>query len=92
MKINILRGVLLILLILTFSIIFGFSNQDAEKSGGLSQEITEKLIGNTKWIKEKNEIEKDRILDRVESVIRKIAHFSIYTVVRYFIDVICLYI
>lgn len=92
MKINILRAILLILLLLTFSIIFGFSNQDSQKSGGLSQEITEKLMNNIKWVREKNQTEKEEIIDRVESIIRKIAHFSIYTIVRNIINVICFYI
>ena len=53
MKKNILRGILLILLLWTFAMIFGFSSQNAEQSGGLSKKI------------------------------RKIAHFSIYTLVGF---------
>jgi len=86
MKKNIIRGILILLLFCTFGIIFGFSSQNAEKSGGISQKITEVLTSKMKWIQEKPETEKEQILNRIESIIRKIAHFSIYTIVRNFID------
>lgn len=81
MKINILRIILIILLLGTFYIIFGFSSQDGEESSGVSRTITEKITSNAKWVQEKSEDEKQETLDMVEKVIRKIAHFSIYTVV-----------
>ena len=79
---NILRGILILLLIWTFSIIFGFSNQNAEESSSISGKITEIVTANIKAIQEKPKIEKEKLLDKIESIIRKIAHFSIYTVVR----------
>lgn len=79
MKINILRGILILLLILNFNIIFSFSNQDGEESGGVSRKITEIVTANIKSIQEKQGIEKEKVLSRIESIIRKIAHFSIYT-------------
>lgn len=84
MKIKILRVILIILLLCTFSVIFGFSSQDSKESSGISRRITIFLTQNIKFIQEKNDIEKGQILHRIESVIRKIAHFSIYTLVRYF--------
>lgn len=81
MKINILRIILIILLLGTFYIIFGFSSQDGDESSGVSRTITEKITSNAKWVQEKSEDEKQETLDMVEKVIRKIAHFSIYTVV-----------
>lgn len=81
MKKNIIRVILIILLLGTFSIIFGFSSQDGEKSGGLSKKITEIIISKVPKIEELDEIKKEEIMDRMEKVIRKIAHFSIYTVV-----------
>lgn len=81
MKKNIIRVILIILLLGTFSIIFGFSSQDGEKSGGLSKKITEVVISKVPKIKELDEIEKEDLMYRTEKVIRKIAHFSIYTVV-----------
>ncbi len=82
-KINILRVILIILLIGTFSIIFGFSSQDSEKSSGISRKVTEIITNPIKSIQEKPQQEKEQILSRIESVVRKIAHFSIYTVVGF---------
>ena len=92
MKKNILRVVLITLLLMTFGVIFGFSSQDEEQSGGLSQGITQRLTSKIKFIQEKDEAERLEIIDRIESVIRKVAHFSIYTVVRNFADGISIYI
>lgn len=81
MKKNILRIILILLLLGTFYIIFGFSSQDGEKSGSLSRRITEKIATLIPRIQEKSEIEKENIMNMMESIIRKMAHFSIYTVV-----------
>ena len=81
MKINIIRGILFSLLIIIFCIIFEFSNQSSEQSSGLSKKTTEVIVSNIKTIKELPKSEKDKVLSRVEKVIRKIAHFSLYTVV-----------
>ena len=84
MRINILRAILIVLLLGTFSIIFGFSSQDSKESSGISRKVTIFLTQNIKYIQEKNDIEKEEILSRIESIVRKIAHFSIYTIVRNF--------
>lgn len=81
MKKNIERIILLILLLGTFSIIFGFSSQDGEKSGSISKKITEEIVKRIPQIQEKEQEERELITQRTEKVIRKIAHFSIYTVV-----------
>lgn len=72
--------------------IFGFSNQDSKKSGGLSQKIAEfvvKFIPNLEQIEQEQKIE---LTDRIESVIRKIAHFTIYTLVGFLLmSLMCTY-
>ena len=83
MKINIVRVILIIALIGTFSIIFGFSNQDSKTSGGISQKVTEFIIKFIPSIQQTEENQREEIIDRIESVIRKIAHFSIYTLVGF---------
>ena len=71
MKRIILRIVLLISIILTSLIIFEFSNQNANDSKEVSGKITEKIVSIFYNVKlDKN---------RVESIVRKIAHYSIYT-------------
>lgn len=81
MKLNIIRGILILALIGTFSIIFGFSNQDSKTSGGISQKVTDILVKYIPAIQNAEEPQKQEMIDRTESVVRKIAHFSIYTLV-----------
>lgn len=77
MKINIIRTIIMILLLGNFYIIFGFSSQNGEESGNLSSKIA-------KFVIKQLPIEKtEKVLKRAEGVIRKIAHFSIYTLVGF---------
>lgn len=80
-KINILRGALFILLIITFIVIFNFSNQNGEKSGGLSREITEDMTKNVQSIQKLEENEKNKVLKKIEHIIRKTAHLLLYTLI-----------
>lgn len=75
---NFLRAILLILLLVTLFLIFGFSSQDAEESGGLSSSIAKFIL---KQINNDKIEDRQPILERTESIIRKVAHFSIYTLV-----------
>ena len=81
MKINILRIILIILLLCTFFVIFGFSSQDGETSGGLSRNITNKILQFSNKYNALEQEEKEQIAGKTEKIIRKVAHFSIYTVV-----------
>lgn len=78
-KINILRIILIVLLLSNLWIIFGFSNQNGEQSGSLSREITETITKNIKSIQKLDEPQKEKILSKIEHIIRKLAHFSLYT-------------
>ncbi|MGN1299263.1 MAG: VanZ family protein [Candidatus Scatovivens sp.] len=68
-KITIIRIILIILILLWMYIVFGFSSQNGEKSGGISFKISMLLTRNNE--------ENAKIL---EPYIRKIAHFSEYAV------------
>lgn len=81
MRINIIRCVLVLLLFCTFVVIFNFSSEDSEKSGSTSQKVTEEITKNIKSIQKLDDVKKAKVLDKIESVIRKIAHFSIYSLV-----------
>lgn len=83
MKVKVIRFILVLLLILTFGMIFNFSNQDSEKSGSTSQKVTEAITKDIKAIQELNKNEKARVIDKIEDVIRKIAHFSLYALVGF---------
>lgn len=82
-KMNLLRAFLIICLLGTFFMIFGFSSQNAEESGGLSEKVTITVTKNVKKIQNLEQTEKEKVLSRIETVIRKIAHFSIYTLVGF---------
>ena len=81
MKLNIIRGMLITALIAIFVTIFGFSNQNSETSAGLSQKVTNFVVEFVPSIKNMPEKEKEQAEYRIEKVIRKIAHYSIYTLV-----------
>ena len=83
MKINILRVILIMLLLLQMWIIFGFSNQDGDTSGSISRKITEIITKNIKSIQGLEKDEKEKTLKRIEHIVRKIAHFSLYTVIGF---------
>lgn len=81
MKLNIIRGILITALIAIFVTIFGFSNQNSETSAGLSQKVTNFVVEFVPSIKNMPEKEKEQAEYRIEKIIRKIAHYSIYTLV-----------
>lgn len=74
MKTYILRIIFLILIITNSLIIFGFSAQNGEESSNLSKTVITKIadIFNV-------EENRETFLNIGESIIRKLAHFSIYT-------------
>lgn len=82
-KINILRAVLIILLLANLWIIFGFSNQNGKESGSLSRKITEVITKNIKAIQNLEIYQKEKVLSKIEHIVRKIAHFSLYTSVGF---------
>ena len=73
--------ILIIFLIGIFTTIFGFSNQNSEVSGGISKKVTEYIVKFFPSIEKNSEIKKQEIMNKLEKIIRKIAHFSIYTLV-----------
>ena len=76
-----IRIVSIICLILTFFVIFNFSSQDGETSGGLSRNIAVKIIEVFDFKGNLDLEEKEEKVDIIEPIIRKLAHLSIYTVV-----------
>ena len=83
MQKNVLRGILIVLLLCTFYIIFGFSSQDGEKSGGISKKITGLILEKSSKYNSLEQMKKEEVSKRTERIIRKIAHFSIYTLVGF---------
>lgn len=79
MKRTILRIIIIILLALVFASIFKFSSQDGETSSGLSKKVARKIVNIFPYTKNLSEETKNKIVDRSQPIIRKGAHFSIYT-------------
>ena len=78
---NIIRAILIILLIATFVRIFCFSSQDGEESSAVSRKVTTAVTQNVKKIQDMDSKQRELTLDKIEHFIRKIAHFSIFTLV-----------
>ena len=80
MKIIIIRVTIVVLLLGTFFLIFGFSHQNGEESGNLSSKIAKLVIQpNTEQDRKYDE----QVLKKAEKIIRKLAHFSIYACVGF---------
>lgn len=80
MKIKITRLIFFILTIATFATIFMFSNQNGEESGTTSRGVTKAIIEAlpmTKYLDEERKIE---LIENAQTIVRKLAHFSIYAV------------
>ncbi len=71
-----------IFLILLYILIFSFSEQDGETSGGLSRMISEKCVEFFNMLSGKNwtELMMEGMADYFENPIRKLAHFAEYAI------------
>ena len=77
MNIQFKRIIYAILIIINCIIIFNFSAQNAEKSSKTSNVIVNKIV--TDISKKNTKMEKENIANNVTFIVRKTAHFSIYT-------------
>jgi len=77
------RIIFLSLLLTIFYIIFGFSDQDGETSGSISRKVTVFIIEIFSKFKEIDYDLKLNYVIKFEPIIRKLAHFTIYTVVGF---------
>ena len=79
MKIKLFRVILLILLIGTMFTIFKFSSQNGTQSKGVSTKVSEFVLQFSNKYQQAESKEKTKILLRTNAVMRKVAHFLIYT-------------
>ena len=77
------RIIFIIMLLVTFYIIFNFSSQDGETSGNISRRVTEFVVEILSKIKTMDVSSKLYYIEKLHPIIRKLAHFSIYTVVGF---------
>ena len=80
MEIYIKRTIYAILTIATFITIFVFSSQNATKSSQTSMGFTEKIMDILQIGKNWDENTRMEIIEKSQTIIRKIAHFTIYTI------------
>lgn len=79
MNIKIQRIIFAILTLATFVTIFIFSNQNGNLSGSTSRGFTKKIIEILRIDRNLSESEKEELIENSQFVIRKLAHFTIYT-------------
>ena len=78
MKNEYLKHILIIPILIWMVIVFKFSNEPADTSQLTRLNITKKIVK----IISKNEItdEKDELVQRVDKIVRKTAHYTLYTI------------
>lgn len=77
------RVLFLILLAIAFYVIFIFSAQAGEVSGSLSQKVTEFIVKLISKIKTMDITMQLKWIEKLHPIIRKLAHFGVYTVVGF---------
>ena len=81
MKRIIIRIISMLMLLATFYIIFSFSAQDGIESGSLSNKVTTVFVHHFPYTKNLSIETQNKLIEHGEPIVRKLAHFSIYTVV-----------
>lgn len=77
------RIIFAILIIINCIVIFNFSSQNSEKSNETSGVIVNKVVDSVAKVNKK--VKKETLKDTVSFVVRKLAHFSIYTLLGIFL-------
>lgn len=76
----IIRTITLMLTIIVCIIIFKFSSEDSGKSTGTSDFVIDTIININPFTRNLDDVKKEDIKENIKMPIRKLAHFSIYTV------------
>lgn len=84
MKRKVSRTIFILLLIITCGIIFSFSHQPATSSDRISKGTVRQILNVFPSTKNLTDSQKDRLETKLNPIIRKLAHFSIYTLVGIF--------
>ena len=83
MKTHVFRVIMTVLLICTLFTIFRFSSQNGTQSKGISTKVTEFILSFSQKYQKADTKEKTQIRNRTNAIIRKVAHFSIYTLLGF---------
>ena len=73
------RVISFVLLIIWMIVVFMLSGENGQKSGNTSKNVTIKIVNLITSYKEITETEKNEIAEKIDPVIRKLAHFTLYT-------------
>lgn len=80
-----IRIIFLMLVIINCIVIFIFSSQRGEESSDISGNFIKKIVEIFRIGEELPEKEKEQLIESLQLVVRKGAHFSIYTLLGFFI-------
>lgn len=72
----------IILIVVWMAIVFSFSSQGGTKSGNTSRKVTVAVV---QVISDKPIEENEQLIEKVDKVIRKLAHYTIYSIGGFFI-------
>lgn len=78
------RVIFLILIIINCIVIFIFSSQNGEKSSNVSGSFVKQIIEILPGTENLSKSEKEQLTENLQFVVRKGAHFSIYTLLGFF--------
>ncbi len=73
-----LKIVLWVLVLFMACLIFSFSSQPAKKSDSVSKGITRKIVDALPKTKNKTEQQKQKIVNKINHYVRKLAHFTAF--------------
>lgn len=76
----IIRTITLMLTVIVCIVIFKFSSEDSGESTGTSDFVIDTIININPFTRNLDDVKKEEIKENIKMPIRKLAHFSIYTV------------
>lgn len=67
----------IILIVIWMTVVFTFSNERGTKSSNTSRKVTEVIV---QTISDKSIDENEQLIEKTDKVVRKLAHYTIYTI------------
>lgn len=74
------KAICIILVIIWMSAMFWFSNQQGTGSSSTSKKVSEIIVNIIDIKKQYTDVEKEEIINVVEPIIRKLAHYTLYAI------------
>lgn len=85
MDVRKVRAVLFICILVIFGIIFKFSSENSTKSTNTSNKVIDTIVDTHPVTKDLNEYQKSIVKNTLITPVRKLAHFTIYTLLGVFL-------